>query len=136
MATLHIVPAAAGNAIGVLVGGAVIGRSEKPSSLSSSSLLMTHHVSRTKRYKVMAIFTGLVDITSFVTILLRWRGPISAWKSLYIFPAGFAVVLLNASQLIALGAAVETKHMAQAIGLFTLSQRLGMLLDCTHTQSF
>ena len=64
-------------------------------------------------------------------ITLRWRGPINIWESLYIFPAAVGVGLLNSSQFIALSLAVEKSQLATSIGMFFLSQQLGMMFGAS-----
>ena len=64
-------------------------------------------------------------------ITLRWRGPINIWESLYILPAAIGVGLLNSSQFIALSLAVEKSQLPTSIGMFFLSQQLGMMVGAS-----
>ena len=64
-------------------------------------------------------------------ITLRWRGPINIWESFYIFPAAIGVGLLNSSQFIALSLAVEKSQLPTSVGMFFLSQQLGMMLGAS-----
>ena len=68
---------------------------------------------------------------SYVLILLRWRGPINLWESLYILPASFGVGLLNSSQFVGVSAAVERPQLATTLSLFFLSQQMGMMIGAS-----
>ncbi|KAL8731087.1 MAG: hypothetical protein Q9166_003615, partial [cf. Caloplaca sp. 2 TL-2023] len=108
VAALHITPAPVGNAIGSLLGGKLI--------------------SRTKRYKSLSLFAAALCTVSFIAIMLRWHGRLNVWESLYILPASIGVGLLNATQFVAVSAAVEKKHLATSISIFLLSQQVGMMI--------
>ena len=90
---------------------------------------------RRKRYKSLSIVAVFLSISSFIVIMLRWRGPINVWESLYIFSATFAVGLLNSSQFIGLSAAVEKSRLATTISIFYLSQQLGMMIGASGSSA-
>ncbi|KAI4190715.1 MAG: hypothetical protein L6R41_000577, partial [Letrouitia leprolyta] len=115
VAALCIVPAPVGNAVGALIGGAWI--------------------KRTKRYKTLSILASTISTASFVAILLRWRGRIEIWESLYLSPAALAIGLLNSSQFVALSAAVEKEHLATIISTYFLSLQLGILIGASASAS-
>lgn len=73
----------------------------------------------------------MLYVVSYVLILLRWRGPINVWESLYIFPASFGIGLLNSSQFIAVSAAVDKTQLATTISIFFLSQQVGMMIGAS-----
>ena len=73
----------------------------------------------------------MICVVSYVLILLRWRGPINVWESLYIFPASFGVGLLNSSQFIAVSAAVDKTQLATTISIFFLSQQIGLMIGAS-----
>ncbi|KAL8954453.1 MAG: hypothetical protein Q9183_007112, partial [Haloplaca sp. 2 TL-2023] len=108
IAALHITPAPVGNAIGAIVGGALI--------------------HRTKRYKLLSVIASSLCTASFILILLRWHGRISIWESLYPFPAALGVGLLNSTQFVGVSAAVEKPLLAKTISVFFLSQQIGMII--------
>lgn len=102
--------------------------------------LLCHHHSivsdamdchRTKRYKTLSIIAATICVVSFTLILLRWRGPVSVWESLYIFPASFGLGLLNSTQFVGVSAAVEKSQLATTIGIFFLSQQIGMMIGAS-----
>ncbi|MCJ1230374.1 hypothetical protein MMC12_007047 [Toensbergia leucococca] len=110
-AALHIMPTAFGNAIGALGGG--------------------KWISRTKRYKKISVAAVFICIMSFIAIMLRWRGRINVWESLYIFPASLGVGMLNSSQFIGLAASIEKPQLATAVSLFYLSQQIGLMIGAS-----
>ena len=63
--------------------------------------------------------------------MLRWRGRINVWESLYIFPAGLGVGMLNASQFTGLAASVEKSQVATAVSIFYLSQQIGLMMGAS-----
>lgn len=69
-----------------------------------------------------------ICIISFIAIMLRWRGRINVWESLYIFPASLGVGLLNSSQFTGLAASVEKSQLATAVSTFYLSQQIGLMI--------
>lgn len=86
---------------------------------------------RTKRYKVVSIIGATICVVSYVLILLRWRGPINVWESLYIFPASFGVGLLNSSQFVGVSTTVERPQLATTVSIFFLSQQMGMMIGAS-----
>lgn len=90
---------------------------------------------RTKRYKTLSILASTISTASFVAILLRWRGRIEIWESLYLSPAALAIGLLNSSQFVALSAAVEKEHLATIISTYFLSLQLGILIGASASAS-
>ena len=60
--------------------------------------------------------------------MLRWRGQINVYESLYIFPASLGVGLLNSSQFTGLAASIEKPDLAMAVGVFYLSQQIGLMI--------
>ncbi len=76
-----------------------------------------------KKYKSLSIVAVFLSISSFVVIMLRWRG---VWESLYIFPARVAVGLLKSSQFIGLSAAVEK---SRVVNLLSALRNLQILLS-------
>ncbi|KAL9126249.1 MAG: hypothetical protein Q9175_007944 [Cornicularia normoerica] len=111
VAAFHIAVAPVGNAVGAILGG--------------------HMISRTKRYKVVSIIGATICVVSYVLILLRWRGPINVWESLYIFPASFGVGLLNSSQFVGVSTVVERPQLATTVSIFFLSQQMGMMIGAS-----
>ena len=69
-----------------------------------------------------------ICIISFIAIMLRWRGQINVWESLYIFPASLGVGMLNSSQFTGLAASVEKSQLATAVSTFYLSQQIGLMI--------
>ncbi len=86
---------------------------------------------RTKRYKKISVAAVFVSIISFVAIMLRWRGRINAWESLYVFPASVGVGMLNSSQFTALAVSVEKPQLATAVSIFYLSQQIGLMIGAS-----
>ncbi|KAL8845676.1 MAG: hypothetical protein Q9221_009166 [Calogaya cf. arnoldii] len=131
VAALHLLPAPAGNAIGALVGGSLVGRYDlhffyKPLMLRSNGFLTNENTK--KRYKLLSIVAAMLGIGSFVAIMLRWHGRINIWESLYIFPVGLAVGLLSSTQYVGVSAAVERKDLATVISMLLLGQQISMMV--------
>lgn len=63
--------------------------------------------------------------------MLRWRGRINVWESLYIFPASIGVGMLNSSQFTGLAASVERSQLATAVSMFYLSQQVGLMMGAS-----
>ena len=63
--------------------------------------------------------------------MLRWRGHINVWESLYIFPASLGVGMLNSSQFTGLAASVEKSQLATAVSTFYLSQQIGLMMGAS-----
>ena len=61
-------------------------------------------------------------------MILRWRGQINVWESLYIFPASLAVGLFNSSQFMGPSTTVKKGYLATNISIFFLSQQIGMMI--------
>lgn len=53
------------------------------------------------------MITASSCIVTYIPILLRWRGPINVWYTLYISPPSFGIGLLTLLQFVRWAAAVE-----------------------------
>ena len=93
--------------------------------------ILTATIFRIRRLKVISTTASIITIAGLVLVAIRWRGPIPIWESLYIFPAAIGVGLLNSSQFVALSIAVEKSQLATSIGMFFLSQQLGMMFGAS-----
>ncbi len=93
--------------------------------------LLERYLRRTKRYKLLSIGAAMICVASSVVIMLRWRGRISVWESLEIFPPSVGVGLLSSSQFIGLSAAVDKGDLATTISMFFLSGQLGMMIGAS-----
>ncbi len=65
--------------------------------------------------------------------MLRWRGRINVWESLYILPASLSVNIRNSLQFIGLAASVEKPQLATAVGMFYLSQQIGFMIGASRS---
>ena len=116
-----------------LTGSGAYHQQVSPASLLSLAYHdLTHgYLRRTKRYKILSVVAAGICIASSVVILLRWRGQISFWESLEIFPPSVGVGLLSSSQFIGVSSAVEKGDLATTISMFFLSGQIGMMIGAS-----
>jgi MFS family permease len=85
-------------------------------------------IKKTGRYKKLTILSSLIGTGTYLTIILRWHGPISIWETLEIFPGGFAAGVALASTFIVLTAKMPHEAVAVATGGLYLASNLGVVL--------
>lgn len=68
-----------------------------------------------------------IGLPGYVLIALRWRFQANPWESLYQLFGGFSYGMSLNAQFIGLTAAAPEDQRGSAIGLYYLSQQLGMI---------
>ncbi|CAD6583109.1 MAG: hypothetical protein ASARMPRED_001227 [Alectoria sarmentosa] len=104
----HLVPAVFGNAIGGLLSGFI--------------------VKRTDSYKLLTLVGTLSSSLCYLLLIFRWRGNTSIWESLYIGPGGFGTGIVLSTTFVALNAGVDETLMAIASTSLYLSVNVGGLV--------
>jgi predicted MFS family arabinose efflux permease len=105
VAGAHLVPAVVGNALGGLISGAVI--------------------NRTGRYKLLVLIATLAASVGYLLLILRWHGNTNWFESLYIFPCGFAMGIVQSALFISMQAGIEPVFAAIAASVLYLAQPIG-----------
>lgn len=105
VAGAHLIPAVVGNAIGGILSGRII--------------------QRTGRYKALAVVASISASTGFFLLVLRWHGDTNWLESLYIFPCGFAMGIMQSTLFISIQAGVAPEFSAIAASILYLTQPTG-----------
>jgi MFS family permease len=108
VAGAHLVPAVVGNALGGVVSGRMI--------------------RRTGRYKVLAMAATIFASTGYFFLIVRWHGRTNWLESLYIFPCGLAMGIVQSSLFISIQAGVEQQFSAIAASFLYLTQPTGNVI--------
>ncbi|KAL2061394.1 hypothetical protein VTL71DRAFT_7667 [Oculimacula yallundae] len=109
LAGTHLFPAVLGNTLGGLLSGL--------------------YISRTGRYKSLSLLAALSSASSYLLLILRWKGNDTNWlESLDIVPGGFGTGVAFSATFIALTASVERGDMAVAMSGLYLCSGLGFVL--------
>lgn len=103
----HLFPAVAGNAVGGILSGSVI--------------------KRTGRYKALILVATLASSIGYLLLILRWHGNTNWLESLYIFPGGFGMGIVQSALFISVQAAIDPAFMAIAASMFYLTSSVGFL---------
>ncbi|KAI8933411.1 hypothetical protein NX059_010026 [Plenodomus lindquistii] len=107
VAGAHLVPAVVGNAIGGILSGAMI--------------------KRTGRYKALILGATIVSSSAYLLLILRWHGNTSWFESLYIFPGGFGMGIVQSALFISVQASVDQSQVAVAASALYLASAIGAL---------
>jgi MFS family permease len=107
VAGAHLVPAVIGNALGGVISGAII--------------------SRTGRYKFLILVATLVSSSGYLLLILRWHGNTNWLESLYIFPGGFGMGIVQSALFISVQAAIDPSFAAIAASTLYLTSSVGFL---------
>ncbi|KAJ4372895.1 hypothetical protein N0V83_003186 [Neocucurbitaria cava] len=107
VAGAHLVPAVAGNAIGGILSGIII--------------------HRTGRYKALILVATIVAATGYLLLILRWHGDTNWLESLYIFPGGFGMGIVQSALFISIQAAIDPAFTAIATSTLYLTSTVGFL---------
>jgi MFS family permease len=107
VAGAHLVPAVVGNALGGVISGAII--------------------SRTGRYKFLILVATLVSSSGYLLLILRWHGNTNWLESLYIFPGGFGMGIVQSALFISVQAAIDPSFAAIAASTLYLTSSVGFL---------
>lgn len=83
---------------------------------------------RTLRYKSITVVALGIGIPGYVLMALRWRYRINAWESLYYVAGGFSFGMSANAQFVGLAAAAPEGQQGAAIGVYYLSQQVGMII--------
>lgn len=83
---------------------------------------------RTLRYKTITVAGLGLGIPGYLLMALRWRFRINAWESLYYVAGGFSNGMSLNAQFVGLTAAAPEEQKGAAIGVYYLSQQVGMIL--------
>lgn len=105
VAGAHLIPAVVGNAIGGIISGRII--------------------QRTGRYKALAVVASISASTGFFLLALRWHGDTNWLESLYIFPCGFAMGIMQSALFIGIQAGIAPEYSAIAASMLYLTQPTG-----------
>ena len=82
---------------------------------------------RILRYKSITVAALGIGIPGYVLMALRWRYRISAWESLYYAAGGFSFGMSANAQFVGLAAAAPEGQKGAAIGIYYLSQEVGII---------
>lgn len=82
---------------------------------------------RILRYKSITVAALGIGIPGYLLMALRWRYRISAWESLYYAAGGFSFGMSANAQFVGLAAAAPEGQQGAAIGVYYLSQQVGMI---------
>lgn len=102
---------------------------------ASGGVLAGYLIRRTGRYKNLIVLATLLSCASYVLLIVRWHGKISAWEVLETFPGGFGMGVVGSGIFIALTAALEQEHIAMATGGMFLASSFGMMMGIAATTS-
>jgi MFS family permease len=105
VAGAHLVPAVVGNALGGIVSGRVI--------------------KRTGRYKFLAIIATISASVGYFLLVVRWHGNTKWFESLYIFPCGLAMGIMQSALFISIQAGIASEFAAIAASVLYLTQPTG-----------
>lgn len=128
-ASALLVPTCMGFSVGAILSGHTIRRFVYALSGQQDILRRVSH--RTKRYKTMSIAALFVSILSYFVIFLRWRAGASLWESLYAFPSGVMQGIILSGQFIGMSLSAPKNRLATAVGAYSLSQQLGLMIGTT-----
>lgn len=87
-----------------------------------------HIISRTYKYKRLAILAIVIQAAGFFLVAVRWREGISPWEASYAVAAGFGFGMVLSAQFIGLSASAPRPQLATAIGLYYLCQQFGDIM--------
>ncbi|KAF2845035.1 MFS general substrate transporter [Plenodomus tracheiphilus IPT5] len=107
VAGAHLVPAVVGNAIGGIISGAII--------------------KRTGRYKALILTATIVSSSAYLLLILRWHGDTNWLESLYIFPGGFGMGVVQSALFISVQAGIDPTQTAVAASALYLASAIGAL---------
>lgn len=79
----------------------------------------------------MSIAALLICILSYLVIFLRWRTGANLWEALYAFPSGIMQGIILSGQFIGMSLSAPKDRVATAVGAYSLSQQLGLMLGTT-----
>ncbi|KAH4085759.1 hypothetical protein HBI67_099330 [Parastagonospora nodorum] len=105
VAGAHLIHAVVGNAIGGILSGRII--------------------QRTGRYKALAVVASISASIGFFLLILRWHGDTNWLESLYIFPCGFAMGIMQSALFISIQAGIAPEYSAIAASVLYLTQPTG-----------
>ncbi|OAL51173.1 MFS general substrate transporter [Pyrenochaeta sp. DS3sAY3a] len=103
----HLFPAVAGNALGGVLSGSII--------------------YRTGRYKVLILIATILSSTGYLLLILFWHGRTSLLESLYIFPGGFGMGIVQSALFISVQAAIDPAFTAIATSTLYVTSSIGFL---------
>lgn len=103
----HLFPAVAGNALGGVLSGSII--------------------YRTGRYKVLILIATILSSTGYLLLILFWHGRTDLLESLYIFPGGFGMGIVQSALFISVQAAIDPAFTAIATSTLYVTSSIGFL---------
>lgn len=109
----RIVPVVVGNAIGTILSGRLISKSQ--------------------RYKTLTLCAIGTALAGWVLILLRWNGRINIFESLYVVLPGFGMGTIQSSTFVHLAASLDRSDMAIAGTTWFLAQSMGYLTGASFS---
>ncbi|KAJ5038213.1 uncharacterized protein L3040_007080 [Drepanopeziza brunnea f. sp. 'multigermtubi'] len=111
----HIAPSSFGSALGNLFAGQMI--------------------KRFGSYKKLSLTALFLSIATSLLILVQWSHPIGVLAGLAVFPFGFFGGIILSTQFIGLYNCASKPEMATAIGMYYMSQQIGIALGISCTSS-
>ncbi|CAI6228775.1 unnamed protein product [Periconia digitata] len=111
----HLVPGVIGNAVGGLLAGSLI--------------------HRTGRYKLLTLFALFFACIGYVLFILRWHGHINWFESLYNFPGGFGMGVVNSTLFVGIQAAIDPEHSAVAASTLYFAGLVGCMTGMAGTSA-
>lgn len=115
VAGAHLVPAVVGNALGGIISGRII--------------------RRTGRYKILAIAATIFASIGYFLVTVRWHGSTTWLESLYIFPCGFAMGIVQSALFISIQAGVAPQFSAIAASVLYLTNPTGGVAGLAITRA-
>lgn len=105
----HLILMVAGNMIGGIVSGHIIGH--------------------TKRYKTLIFFAVFLGCTCYALLVVRWRGSTAWYDTIVIVLGGLGMGISQSASFIHLAASLDAKDIAIASMSWYLSMSVGMLVS-------
>lgn len=105
--------------------------SESTNVRSPELILSRLTTGRTASYKFLVVAATVICTSSYILMIVFWKGNTNLWESLYITPSGFGSGLLFTSAFVGLAAAVDGSQTATATAVFFLSSNIGAIVGAS-----
>jgi hypothetical protein len=115
IAGAHLFPAVVGNTFGALIAAFII--------------------QKTGRYRNLLIAASLISSSSYLLLILRWKGHTSWLESMDIVPGGFGTGMVYMATMISLMAGVKKEEIAVVTGGLYLCGGMGMVVGVAGVSS-
>jgi hypothetical protein len=94
-----------------------------------------YHVCSTGRYKTLSLLAVAAGSIGYLLLILRWHGNTNWLESMYIFPGGFAMGVIQSTLFINVQASIDPAHSAVAASSLYLASSVGMLMGMAGTSA-